>query len=356
MSALQLRHNQRQRRASTVLATDVMAARGLHRWPSKLGLYLLFASCVLVFFLFKSYRPTKLNSSEHSTLAHNFVDSLVEEEQDYARSAAENPHVYPFIIDASHVCNSFENVPTLIVFVTSAPAHKSEREAIRNTWGLHSYLNHRSTKVLFLLGRSSKDTEIKAESQVHNDIIQGDFVDSYDNLTLKSVMMLQWTQSFCPSVDHVMKTDDDVYVNLDNLLPHLARSMGDRRRWIQGCIKRHVGAPVKFVDGKAVGPVDERTLPKAHPDFVAGAGYVISGDLVPDLLAASANVRWMPVEDVFVTAKCAALAHVEPETDDRFSCGRGLREPCEMKHMFTGHQVDPQLMRTVWDAMLVGCR
>ncbi|CAN7982414.1 unnamed protein product [Ixodes hexagonus] len=333
-----------------------MAARRLHRWPTKIGLYLTFASCVLAFFLFKSYRFNTSDKVEFSPLAHKLPDSLAGHRRDYATPAPRNPHVYPFVIDASHVCNSFEDVPGLIVFVTSAPAHKSEREAIRSTWGLHSYLNHRRTKVLFLLGRSSRDTEIKAESQVHGDIIQGDFVDSYNNLTLKSVMMLQWTQSFCPSVDHVMKTDDDVYVNLDNLLPHLERSMRDRRRWIQGCIKRHVGAPVKFVDGKAVGPVDERTLPRAHPDFVAGAGYVISGDLVADLLEASASVRWMPVEDVFVTAKCAALANVEAETDDRFSCGRGLREPCEMRHMFTGHQVDPQLMRTVWDAMLTGCR
>lgn len=332
----------------------VMASRRQHWWIWKLQVYLVIASGVVVFVLFKSYQSSLPDSPEH-VFAH-ISDSLSSHERHRSLSlSANNPHIYSFVIDVSHVCNNFEEVPTLIVFVTSAPGHKSSREAIRETWGLRSYLKHRNIKLLFLLGRSNMNTEISAESQVHGDIVQGDFVDSYGNLTLKSVMMLHWTQSFCPSVDYIMKTDDDVYVNLDNLLPHLQHTMYKERRWIQGCIKRHAAVPARTVNGVPVGPVDERTMPRAYPAFVAGAGYVISGDLVADLLAASAQVKWMPVEDVFVTAKCAAIAGVVPETDDRFSCGRGVQEPCEMRHMFTGHGMTAELMRRVWDAMLGSC-
>jgi hypothetical protein len=40
------------------------------------------------------------------------------------------------------------------------------------------------------------------------------FQDTYHNLTLKTVMGLKWTSIFCPQVKFVLKTDDDIYVNV----------------------------------------------------------------------------------------------------------------------------------------------
>ena len=41
--------------------------------------------------------------------------------------------------------------------------------------------------------------------------------DTYHNLTLKTVMGLKWTSIFCPQARFVMKTDDDIFVNLSDL-------------------------------------------------------------------------------------------------------------------------------------------
>lgn len=62
-----------------------------------------------------------------------------------------------------------------------------------------------SVKVLFLLGMPhiDNDTDIELQYQVnleseqYQDIIQENFIDSYNNLTLKSVMMLKWVSSHC---------------------------------------------------------------------------------------------------------------------------------------------------------------
>lgn len=353
-----------------MLRTQTMSSLRLPRWLGKLHTYAILAGCLALFILFRSFHtevqeddkdifdddlfiaPQQFdNHLQNEVLSRDDLDELPEESV-----GNDNPYVHPYVIDASHVCRGFEAAPRRLIFVASAPSHREARNAIRDTWGLPSYVAHRNSKVMFLLGRSAHDMEVKAESQVNGDIVQGSFTDSYDNLTLKSVMMLHWTRSFCPNVQHVMKTDDDVYVNLDNLVHHLEHEMADQRRWIQGCIKRHAGAPLRSAGaGQPVSPVDVRTLPKAHPDFVAGAGYVISGDLVEDLLVVSARVKWVPLEDVFVTGRCAAAAGVKPETDDRFSCGQQVKDPCKMAYAFTGHGMTSDLMRRTWDAMLSGC-
>ncbi|XP_054260018.1 uncharacterized protein LOC128984702 [Macrosteles quadrilineatus] len=58
--------------------------------------------------------------------------------------------------------------------------------------------------------------KVVEESGIYDDIIQEGFVDSY-NLTIKSVMMLKWVQQHCSSARFLMKSDDDIYLNLPAL-------------------------------------------------------------------------------------------------------------------------------------------
>lgn len=57
-----------------------------------------------------------------------------------------------------------------------------------------------SVKVLFLVGQTtSNDTQaqINTESDLNGDLIQESFLDSYNNLTLKTIMMLKWVNNNC---------------------------------------------------------------------------------------------------------------------------------------------------------------
>ena len=40
------------------------------------------------------------------------------------------------------------------------------------------------------------------------------FQDIYYNLTLKTVMGLKWSSIYCSQAKYVMKTDDDIFVNV----------------------------------------------------------------------------------------------------------------------------------------------
>jgi len=49
---------------------------------------------------------------------------------------------------------------------------------------------------------------------MYQDILQEDFVDSYNNLTLKSVMTLKYYANLRKEKLLLLKTDDDSYVHI----------------------------------------------------------------------------------------------------------------------------------------------
>lgn len=60
------------------------------------------------------------------------------------------------------------------------------------------------------------------ESAAFGDVIQESFLDSYNNLTLKSGMLMKLVNLECAKrVSYVMKTDDDMFVHVPNLVAAL---------------------------------------------------------------------------------------------------------------------------------------
>jgi hypothetical protein len=131
-------------------------------------------------------------------------------------------------IDSPSICgdNQGENIKLLII-ITSAPPHRDMRLAIRQTWG--HYSTRRDIKIAFLVGTSNEDEKIMAENYVYSDIIRGKFVDSYNNLTLKTISMLEWVDKECPKASFILKTDDDMFINVPKLLSFTEKKHGDKR-------------------------------------------------------------------------------------------------------------------------------
>ena len=69
---------------------------------------------------------------------------------------------------------------------------------------------------------------IRNESLVHGDIVQGNFLDSYKNLTYKTVMGHMWVSRFCRQAEFVMKADDDIYLDLYGLYTVAGRYREDQ--------------------------------------------------------------------------------------------------------------------------------
>ncbi|XP_071530209.1 beta-1,3-galactosyltransferase 1-like isoform X2 [Panulirus ornatus] len=254
-----------------------------------------------------------------------------------------NPHDFHMIINNANVCSSEKQV-WLLVLVSSAVDNFHRRRAIRDTWGGTTPLAASHAKLVFLLGNPHDrriQTQVVEESRTYGDILEEDFVDSYMNLTLKSVMGLKWASSYCQQAQYIMKTDDDMFINIPSLLTYLQEAA--RSRWMTGCIKQKKSfRPVNVAPGMP--------MPPAHPPFLAGAGYVMSGDIVEELYKASLNTRIIPVEDVYVTAHLAKAIGVHPPVhDDRFTCGEMVNDDCDLVQIFTGHKITPERMYHIWD-------
>lgn len=111
----------------------------------------------------------------------------------------------------------------IFVAVISAPGYIEKRQSIRDTW---ARLNS-SIRVAFVLGLTDNapiQQETEKEAETYGDIIQTDIMENPNNLTLKTVALLGWLNTYCPKISYVLKCDDDVYVNFHNfgiLLNHL---------------------------------------------------------------------------------------------------------------------------------------
>ncbi len=105
------------------------------------------------------------------------------------------------------------------MIVCSAVKNFDERQVIRDTWA-KDQRELSNVKVIFLLGQLKNATfqsNVTAESETFGDILQEGFIDTYANLTVKSMMLLKWYTKECHKVPYVLKTDDDMYINLKQL-------------------------------------------------------------------------------------------------------------------------------------------
>ncbi|CAN9512793.1 unnamed protein product [Ophioblennius macclurei] len=217
-----------------------------------------------------------------------------------------SPRSYRFLLDQPRACR--ERSPLLVLLVPVAPRDAAARRAVRATWGS---AGGGDTLTLFFTGvppGEDRGSVLWEESRQHADIVQMDFVDSYQNLTVKTLMMMSWVGSRCPNASYAMKVDADIFVNVFYLLELLRNS--PRRGFITGSVIRD-GRPRR--DPKSKWYLSKEQYPDDHfPPYVSGAGYVFSADLAERISWASGFVRPIPMEDVYV-GLCLRVLRVRPE-------------------------------------------
>ncbi|GLD71416.1 beta-1,3-galactosyltransferase 2-like protein [Lates japonicus] len=228
----------------------------------------------------------------------------------------EYPYEYKFIINEPQKCE--EEKPYLVLIVPVAPANRAHRDVIRNTWGGESLVLGKVVKLFFLLGlQTGEGTEqlreqLLQESTEHRDLIQSDFLDCYKNLTIKTMMMLEWLDAYCSGASYAMKIDSDMFLNVPNLINMLSNA--PKKNYMSGLVVRQA-AVLRDQTSKWCLPVELYPHPR-YPRYALGLGYVLSLDLPKKLVGASRHIKAVYIEDVYL-GLCMKYLGISPTDPPR---------------------------------------
>ena len=250
------------------------------------------------------------------------------------------PYQYKYDINQIHTCN---NSLELLIFVTSAPYKTVFRDAIRSSWASKNFTAKYNTKVLFLFGwdvDKVNNNLVEEESKQYQDIVRANFVDKYENLTLKSLAMLNWVLEYCRTARFLVKSDDDLYINLPVMLSELQKYETSQHKFVLGRI--HPVAPVPRSNDENCEEkwmMSREEYPdNLYPEYIIGCAYAMSVSTVSDLHVASMKVRFVRIEDVFITGLCADKAGI-PRIE--IKCLRSTRSCKLRQHACSEHKLKP---------------
>ena len=220
----------------------------------------------------------------------------------------------------------------LIMLINSAPEDTARRQAIRGTWGKLKRLQDRNMRLIFVLAKSQNHNDndmVQKESNTYRDLLVFDFFETHFNLTLKFVGGLKWVSQHCTNAKFIYRGDDDMFVNIDIVIAHLAAPRGTRQTFVTGAwyspvyINRVFPKESLYLGSRSIGPVVrdmeskyyiswEDYVGRYFPPYSLGGGYILSFDVVPALYDASLTVSLLNCDDVYqgILAKKIGLQQV----------------------------------------------
>lgn len=209
----------------------------------------------------------------------------------------------PYIINCKDLCKNLEYLSFLVV-VHSSTTHFMRRSSIRETWANYNLYKHHIVRIVFLLGVPEKEntqTLIEHESLVNSDIVQGNFIDSYHNLTLKGVLWLRWVSENCPQAKLIVKVDDDVFLNVFTLLELTETTLANKKKHLF-CPVRPIGtSPIQRKEGKwKIDDNEFKNLTHYPVTYCNGFFVILTSDIITDMYASVKETPFFWVDDVYV--------------------------------------------------------
>ncbi|XP_046380659.2 beta-1,3-galactosyltransferase 1-like [Haliotis rufescens] len=264
-----------------------------------------------------------------------------------------NSHSFSFSILPKQIKNEH---PFLIIMVLSIARY--HRTAIRQTYG--SVANGQrwpgsnlplNTKLIFLFGRTLSDdyeAVLKEESKIYGDILQGNFDDTFHNVTLKVLSGIKYVVEYYPDTQYVLKADDDTFTDVDRLV-RLLKSLQP----VNSVLGNIIMSPRVLRVGKRA--LTEDVYPFVmFPRYAAGHTYVLAMDLGKCIAEKAKFLPYVFIEDTFITGIMAAVCNATQYHVDGFS---GLEEGTPFSIQFvkgrkiSGNGVPDKLKHKIWKAL-----
>ena len=225
-------------------------------------------------------------------------------------------HKYRMSVNNASVCDRHI---FLLITVNSDPENRISRNIIRTTWGSVKIFNGLHIRVVFFMGDRLKPKRDRAddltaqltnESISYGDIVRGDFIDDYVNMTYKTVLGLHWMTRYCPKATFIMKVDDDVMINIYKLVNFLKdlNTKENLQNFYYGLT--HKAKPFRENTSKwQISYADYNY--SWYPTYCAGLGYILSNQAARRIYQATNKVPFFWIDDVFI-GFCAELSTIRP--------------------------------------------
>ncbi|XP_075452892.1 UDP-GalNAc:beta-1,3-N-acetylgalactosaminyltransferase 2 isoform X1 [Ascaphus truei] len=186
-----------------------------------------------------------------------------------------------------------------------------------------------------LVELEQEDALLQEESTTFQDIIFVDVVDTYRNVPSKLLNFYRWTVEFT-SFEFLLKTDDDCYIDMDNVFNTIDHKKLERSNtwWGNFRLNWAVDRTGKWQELEYLSP--------AYPAFACGSGYVISKDIVQWLASNSDRLKTYQGEDVSMGIWMSAIGPRRYQ-DSLWLC----EKKCETG-MLSSPQYSPQELLELW--------
>ncbi|CAL0315191.1 unnamed protein product [Lupinus luteus] len=241
----------------------------------------------------------------------------------------------------------------LLIGVFSTANNFKRRMAVRRTWMQYNAIRSNTTAVRFFVGLHKSqivNEELWKEAQTYRDIQLMPFVDYYSLITWKSLATCIFGTEVV-SAKFVMKTDDDAFVRVDEVL---------------GSLKR-----INVAHGLLYGLIDSDSKPHRNPDskwyispqewseanyppWAHGPGYVISHDIARTVYRKyrEGHLKMFKLEDVAMGIWIADMKKEGLEVRYENE-GRVYSEGCKDGYV-VAHYQGPREMLCLWQKLQEG--
>ncbi|KAA0187711.1 Hexosyltransferase [Fasciolopsis buskii] len=194
----------------------------------------------------------------------------------------------------------------ILFLVKSRVLAFDQRNAIRNTWGNRNctLTGGAKTRTIFALGTTpqpqpSVESNLQHEHDRYDDLLQFDFIDSYENNTFKLMSSLTHIYRHCHHARFVMIVDEDFLVNVQNVIRVIKNvTRMEYERFIGGFVY-HQMKPMRHPSDKWYLSYDSYPF-EIYPPYATGGSIILSRPVVGLLVSGMPFVKFLWIDDVYL--------------------------------------------------------
>lgn len=238
----------------------------------------------------------------------------------------------------------------LFIGVFSTANNFKRRMAVRRTWMQYSAVRSGAVAVRFFVGLHKNqivNEELWNEARTYGDVQLMPFVDYYNLITWKTLAICIFGTKVHVA-KYIMKTDDDAFVRVDEVLASLNRIKA-KKGLLYGLINSD-SRPHRSTDSKWY--ISHEEWPEdSYPPWAHGPGYVVSHDIASAVHKKyqDGQLKMFKLEDVAMgiwiadMKKSGTKVHYENE-------GRVYNEGCKDGYV-VAHYQGPREMLCLWQKL-----